>query len=83
MWIFLPHYLLPNLTNLTTASLYLYTSGGIVQLTGNHDSLPYFDKMLAYLLEVEISRRLHNSFTIPWKILEVTFLELLPNTNCF
>ena len=33
---------------LTTASLYLYTSGGIVQLTGSHASLPYFDKMQAY-----------------------------------
>ena len=27
---------------LTTASLYLYTSGGNAQLTGNHDSLLYF-----------------------------------------
>ena len=36
------------LPNLTIALLYLYISGGIAQLTENHDSLPYFGKMLAY-----------------------------------
>ena len=41
------------------ASLYLYISGGIAQLTGNHDSLPYFGEMIAYSWEVEISRKLN------------------------
>ena len=72
---------LSGFLNLTTASLYLYISGGNAQLTGNHKSLPYLGKMLPYLWEVEISRRLHKSFTITWKILEVMILELLPNTE--
>ena len=69
--------------NQTTALLFLYTSGGISQLTGNYDSLHYFGKMLAYSWEVEISRQLDTSFAITWKILEVMILELLLNTNCF
>ena len=43
--------------------------------------MPYFGKLLAYSWEVEIYRRLHKSFAIVWKILEVMILELLPNTN--
>ena len=67
--------------NLSTALFYLYISGGIAQLTGNHDSLFYIGKVLAYSGEVEISRRIHKSFAITWKDLEVTILELLPNTD--
>ena len=44
---------------------------------------PILKKMLAYSWEVETSRRLHNSFTITCKILEVIILELLLNTDSF
>ena len=48
-WFPLSNLLCPILYILTTALHYLYTTGGIAQLTGNRDSLPYFGKMLAYL----------------------------------
>ena len=37
--------------------------------------------MLAYSREIEISRRLHDSFTITWGILGVMLLMLLSNTG--
>ena len=67
--------------DLSTALLYLYISGGIAQLAVNHNLLPYIGKPLTYSLDIEISRRLHKSFAITWKILDLVILELLPNTD--